>query len=432
MLVDTSKINSNATVAVAVSGGSDSMALLHYLDKASKEKNFSVIALNVEHGIRGKESESDSAFVSEYCKKHNIPLLFYKIDTIKRAKEKKLSVEEAARQLRYECFNDAIDGGKCDYVATAHHMRDNAESVLFNMFRGTGIKGLSGIRDSGKIIRPLIKATKEEIDEYVTKNAIPYVIDSTNLSVNYTRNFIRIKLLPVIKQAFPEAEKSIARLSDIALEQSNYVAEQAKLTVTETARGAEIRLPQHNAILRIAVIYALKACGIEKDWAKIHVDDVISLTAKQTGKLITLPKGVTAKRVYDKIIFSTASDSDEKEKNSAIPFDKGVFVFGQNTLKITETAIPVDFKSGLYIDGDKIPSRSVIRYAKEGDVFTKFGGGSKKLRDYLIDKKIPSDERKQLPVIANDNEVYAIFGIAVSDKVKATAATSRLLKITKE
>lgn len=432
MLVDLSKIHGNATVAVAVSGGSDSMALLHYLNNAAKEKNFSVIALNVEHGIRGIESENDSSFVSEYCKSHNIPLLFYKIDTLKRAKDKKLSVEEAARQLRYECFHSAINNGKCDYVATAHHMRDNTESVLFNMFRGTGIKGLSGIRDSGKIIRPLVKTAKEEIDEYVVKNAIPYVIDSTNLSVNYTRNFIRLKLLPVIKQAFPEAEKSIARLSDIALEQSEYITEQAKRTVIKSEYGAEISLPQHNAVLRIAVIYALKVCGIEKDWAKTHVDDVLSLTEKQTGKLITLPKGVTAKRVYDKIVFFFATKNDSKREKTEIPFKKGSFDFGQNTLMITETAIPSNLKSGLYIDADKIPPDSVIRMAKEGDVFTKFGGGRKKLRDYLIDKKVSSDERKTIPVIANGNEVYAIFGVAISDKVKATAATVRLLKITKE
>ena len=445
MLVDLSKIKRNSTVAVAVSGGCDSMALLHYLNNVSAKKGFSVIAINVEHGIRGKESERDSEFVAEYCKKNSIPVLSYKVNCIEKADKEKLSLEEAARLLRYDCFKKALQDGKCDLVATAHHLRDNAESVLFNLFRGTGVKGLSGIRDSadGKIIRPLVKTPKEDVEAYAAENDLPFVTDSTNLSDEYTRNFIRLNILPQIKKVFPEAERNVARLSDIAYEQSEYLRKQAEKILAATDDGAEISLFPGNAdnaiiadetVLREAVILALKLCGIEKDWEKVHADDVISLTKKQTGKRITLPQGVTATRVYDKIVFRKKRDGTAPAKElfgNRLEFAEGEFGFCGKRLIVSRAEPTTDLKSGFYLDADKLPHDAVIRTPESGDVFVKFGGGTKKLKDYLTDKKIPADERKITPVIAKGNVVYAIFGVAVSENVKADETTERLIKITK-
>ena len=139
-------IDKNDVVAVATSGGSDSMALLHYLHQNSDQLQIKVLALNVEHGIRGQSSVDDSNFVKDYCKENDIPCLTYTVDSLKKAKDDGLSVEQAARTLRYGCFFDAIEKGKCNKVATAHHLKDNFESVLFNLFRGSGLKGLSGIK----------------------------------------------------------------------------------------------------------------------------------------------------------------------------------------------------------------------------------------------------------------------------------------------
>lgn len=437
MLVDLSKIKRNAVVAVAVSGGCDSMALLHYLKKASAKKGFSVIALNVEHGIRGEESERDSLFVADYCKDNSIPLLSYKIDSIKKAQEEKLSLEEAARLLRYDCFKTALKNGNCDVVATAHHLRDNTESVLFNLFRGTGIKGLSGIRDSadGKIIRPLVKTPKEDIEAYAKENDVPFVTDSTNLSEEFTRNYIRLNILPQIKKVFPEIEKNVARLSDIAFGQSEYLRGEAKKILGATDKGAEISLPAEETVLREAVILAMKRCGIDKDWEKAHADAVIALSTKQTGKLINLPRGVTAKRVYDKIVFTAKEGAvtapAENVSLSELKFAEGEFAFCGKKLIVSRADLSSDLKNGLYLDADKIPVGAVIRTPESGDVFVKFGGGRKKLKDYLTDKKIPSDERKTTPVIAKNNVIYAIFGVAVSETVKADETTERLIKITK-
>lgn len=305
MKVDLSKIVSKKqTVAVAVSGGSDSMALLYFMTENAKKYGIKVIALNVEHGIRGKASLSDTEFVKSYCRARNIELLTYSFDALKKAKTDKLSVEQAARVLRYECFFDAIDKGKCDKVATAHHRRDNVESVLLNLFRGTGLKGVSGINANyeDKIIRPFLTVSKEEIIEYMTENAVPYITDETNFSDDYTRNYIRINVLPKIKDAFPEAERSISRFAEIAKAEDDFMDGVAKSAVKVYGDYAEISLPVHPAVFSRAAIIALKKLGIEKDWEKVHIDSVYSLNEKENGATVNLPKNVCAVKEYDKIV----------------------------------------------------------------------------------------------------------------------------------
>ena len=211
MHIDLSKFSiTNQTVGVALSGGGDSMALLHYLLKESKLYNFSIIAINIEHGIRGNDSIKDTEFVINYCKNNGISLLTYSVDCKKYAKENNLSLEQAGRILRYQCFYKAIEENRCDLVATAHHLKDNFESVLFNLFRGTALKGLCGIEQNfeNKIIRPFLSVSKAEIEEYLDANQIPYVVDQTNFCTDYTRNDLRLNVIPEIEKIFPNAQTS--------------------------------------------------------------------------------------------------------------------------------------------------------------------------------------------------------------------------------
>lgn len=309
MKIDLSNIVSkNETIAVAVSGGSDSMALLYYMTENAKKYGIKVVALNIEHGIRGEASKSDSDFVKSYCRSRGIELISYSFDALKKAKTDKLSVEQAARALRYECFFKAIEEGKCDKVATAHHRRDNVESVLLNLFRGTGLKGVAGINAvyEDKIIRPFLTVTKEEIIAYMTENSVPYITDETNFSDDYTRNYIRLNVLPKVKDAFPEVEKSISRFAEIAKIEDDYMDGVAKNAVSEEKdeNTVSIALPLHPAIFNRAVIIALKKVGLEKDWEKVHVDSVYALTEKANGAKINLPKNFIATKEYDKIVFS--------------------------------------------------------------------------------------------------------------------------------
>ncbi len=417
-------------VAVALSGGCDSMALLHLLYEMKSKSKFNLLAINVEHGIRGEQSIKDSQFVKDYCEKHNVELISFSVDCPKYALENKLTLEQAGRILRYQCFEKALQSKKCDLIATAHHLGDNAESVLFNLFRGTALKGLAGIKSNyqDKIIRPLLNCSKEEILEYVTKNEIPYVQDSTNFDDKYTRNFIRLNIIPEIKKIFPQAEKSIMRLSNSVKEDGDFLDNLAQKSIEPSIDGYYLRLPLEPVLIKRATIQILQLLGIEKDWQQSHLNDVVKLSQNSTSKSINLLNKVVAVKEYNRIFFFVA-DSDT-QKNLLLPLTETTFEFYGKKYQIQQLdEIPKNLKDGLYLDKDKVPKTAVIRTKKNGDVFTKFGGGSKKLNDYFTDKKIPSRLRTRIPLLTDGNEIFAIFNLAISDKVKVDKNTKNIIKI---
>ncbi len=430
MNIDLQKfINKGEIIGVALSGGSDSMALLYFLSEQTKFFPFSVVAINVEHGIRGESSKQDSLFVENYCKEKGITLYSYSVDAVKKASEEKLSLEQAARILRYECFNHCLQNKKCDKIATAHHKKDNAESVLFNVFRGTGLKGLAGINENfeNKIIRPFLSIDKQEIDEYIKTHDIPFVTDQTNFCDAYKRNYIRLNILPVIEKAFPDYQDKIYNLSVIAKEEDDFLEELAKEFVIVENNNAFIKLPIKKALFNRACVLCLKGLGVKKDWTKAHIDACYLLTEKENGARLNLLDGVLVIREYDKICFYKEQQSFALN----IPFLEQEFSFNGEAYIIEKVAFAPDLKDGLYIDGDKLPKGATIRTKLDGDLFTKFNGGTKKLNDYLTDKKIPLRVRNTLPLIAFENTVYAIFGVAISDKAKVEKETQTIYKIYK-
>ncbi len=420
-------IKPNQTVAVALSGGSDSMALLHYMLFSREKFQFNVIAINVEHGIRGEKSIFDTEFVKSYCESNSIPLLCYCVDSLKHAKNKKLSIEQSARELRYDCFYKAINSGACDLVATAHHQSDNVETILFNLFRGTGLSGLCGIPETlnGKIIRPLLSVSKAEIDKYIIENKIPFVTDETNLSNAYTRNNIRHKIVPEIIKLFPEAEKSISRFSCIAKTDNEYLESITKSVLNVTKSKVEIKLPCERAILNRAVIIALKSLDVKKDWEKSYADSAVSVAEGKNGVSVNLKGGVKVIKEYDKLVFFKESALEKLE----IPFALGSFNFGNGRINISITEKPQNLTGGFYADLNKIPKTAIVRTKRNGDVFTKFGGGTKKLSDYLTDKKIPLRTRNHIPVIADGNDILAVFGVAISEKIKVDDNTESVIEL---
>lgn len=416
MNIDLSKlVSAGDTIAVALSGGCDSMALLHYMQTNAKKFHIKVIALNVEHGIRGEDSIADTNFVKDYCSSHSIPLVCYSVNCKEYAKEQKLSLEQAGRILRYQCFYDAISKKKCDKIATAHHLDDNVESVLFNLFRGSGIKGVLGITDnySDKIIRPLLSVDKEQIQNYAKINEIPFVTDQTNFDTDYTRNALRLKVIPEIKKIFPQGAKSLYRFTEIAKLEDEYISEQSRKAIAQIDGGFKILLPIHKAIFARACVTILNNLGVEKDYEKKHVDSAYSLIDNKNGSSVNLPQGVVAIREYDGIVLY-----------------KGESKFF--SIKMQEVDFPTDLKSGFFADSDKIPLGAEIRKREEKDLFTKFGGGTKSLGDYLTDKKVPKRIRDSLLVLADGNDVLYISGVAISDKIKVDDSTKNIIKFTQE
>jgi tRNA(Ile)-lysidine synthase len=320
-----------------------------------------------------------------------------------------------------------INDGLADKVATAHHLSDNAESVLFNLFRGTGVKGAVGIESNfnDKIIRPFLQVTTTQIEDYISKHNLKFVTDSTNFDDDYTRNALRHKVLPQIKELFPQAEKSIKRFGEIIKQDNDFIEGVARQTIVADGENFYIPLPCHKAVFSRACIIALNQLGVKKDWGKVHVDDAFSLTQKQNGASINLPHGVVAVKEYDKITFYKPQTPADK----CLKLELGTFDFCGKTIQIKSASKGVDLKSGLFVDFDKIPKSAIIRTVKQGDEFTKFGGGTKSLNDYFTDVKLALRLRTTTPIIVDGNTVYAIFGVGISELAKVDKNTKTIVEL---
>ena len=404
-------VYANRHICVAVSGGRDSMALLNFIYTHMREFGITLSALNCDHKIRGEASARDSAFVADWCRKRDIPLMRFEWD-FDGAK-----TEQAARIWRRECYRAALEGG-ADFVATAHHMNDNAETVLFNLARGSAVAGLAGICDGEKIIHPLISCTREEIDAYIVGNGIEYVDDETNFSDGYTRNKIRHNVLPELEKAVPGAVGNIYRLSRLAADDEKYfdrvIEERGILRITPF--GAEISLCE-SVIFKRAALKAIKYFN-RKDYTAEHLQNLYLLASGEKNKKFEF-LGLTAYGGGSKIVITQKCGCEE------ITFAKynGDNFCGQRL--IVSSAAQCEGKV-LRFDLNAVPENAVIRFKRDGDKFKKFGGGTKSLGDYLTDKKIPLWVRDRIPLIAEGAEVLAVCGVEISDAIKITEKTKNI------
>ena len=415
------KIDKNLTIGVAVSGGVDSMVMLNLL----KDSGAKIIAINIEHGIRGAVSKRDSKFVRNYCKRHEIECLSYNVNSPEYAVEKNISVELAARTLRYEIFDALLADGIVDVIALAHHLNDQVETVLMRMFRGTGIKGLRGIVDRPGYIHPMLNFTKAEIREYASAHRIPYKEDATNFDSEYTRNYIRHEIIPHIKTRFAGFEYSVAKLAKAAEELEDFLLDSIpEVKVEENSASLPITtLELHPAIAKKTIAETLRLVGCEKDVEFTHLESLLSLKDSPNGARINLPFGYDAYRAYDEL---KIIKREEKSYYECLFDVRGRYEFGGFIYSFSETD---SVKKGLSFDLDKIPVGAVVRTRKEGDKFKRYGGGTKSLSDYLTDKKIPLYMRDKLLLIAKDSVVYAVLGVEVADEVKIDENTEKIYLI---
>lgn len=406
------KLDLTAKYVLAVSGGVDSMTMLHMFSSLSPRPDFCVVTVN--HNIR-RNAQEDCDFVESYCRQLGVVCRKVFVDVPRYADERKISEETAARILRYDAF-DKLD---CDYVCLAHHTGDNAETVLMHILRGSGAQGATGIRKrNGKYIRPLLDMTREQIEEYARKNGVPYVHDATNDETKYTRNFIRHKVLPLLTQLNPNAESNIARFAENIAEDCDYLDSLVDVSKVDFGAGYA-RIPtellqQPKPLSSRTVIKALNRLGVSKDIEKAHIEALIDLSYGVGGRRIDLPFGFTAYCDYDFVTVEFAKETPINEFE--IPFCVGKTVTSAGVVEISKTP----YEGALSFDKNKLPADAVFRLKRQGDVFTKFGGGSKSLKKYLIDKKVPQRLRNGLILIASGNEAYVICGVEISDKVKVT------------
>lgn len=436
-IINNGLIKKGEVIGVGVSGGTDSMALLHYLHSISDELDFEVVGVHIDHNIRENSSE-DASFVLNYCRENGIRAYKFKVDVPKLAQERGVSLEVAARDARYGVFDALVKKCAVDKIAIAHHMSDQAETILLNLFRGTGISGARGmdlIRD-GIYIRPMLFTEKSQILKYIDDNQIPFVEDYTNADTTFSRNYIRNEILPLIMKRWPSVIEKLVSFSKACYDDDEYINNQ----IIEDAFILEekmVKIPNSyflypNAIVSRMIFKALRQIGVNKDIERKHVELIKDLALDgKNGAKIDLPLNVTAIKEYD---YLTILNKEKEKIELNLPFNKTtefyVKGFGNITIKKTRST---KLESGeLLLDGKKIPKEAIWRFKETGDVFEKFGGGTKKLKDYFIDKKVPARLRAITPVLAVGKEILAIAGVEVSEKVKVDSNSTSVLKISVE
>lgn len=422
-------------ICVAVSGGADSVALLHYLKAQSSHYGFSLSAVHCQHGIRGQASLDDKAFVIKLCNEWNIPLFLFDEDCPMRAKDKKESLETTARNFRRESFISLIKEKKADYIATAHHLGDEAETVLLHLARGAGLSGARGIQPQSEFyIRPFLAWSKEQILAYIGEHGLSYRTDESNFCLDATRNKIRLQVLPLLEEIIPSAKENIAKFAQKALEDDTFLYELSDKLITRQGDSYLLSFHDEKPLFYRATLTILKSLGLTQDYTTKHLESAYALQYLERGAKAHLPKNIRLEKTEKGILFTMQTEEptiipNNTEKSFALDGFDG----GRYAVKI-ETAVAQESANGwrvLRFDKDKLPKDAVFRFRKDGDEIEKFGGGTKSLKKFFNERKIPVRERSYLPLIASSEtgEVYAVCGVEIADKIKTTEDTKSVLYI---
>lgn len=418
-------ISSNERVLTAISGGADSVALLHVL----KGLGYNVCAAHINHMIRGEEALRDECFVVDLCRELDIPLLVYKKNCPEYAADHKLSLEEAARILRYEALESARLAFDCQKIATAHTQSDNIETMLMRLIRGSSSYGLRGIDiKRGHIIRPLLHLSREDIESYVQKHNLSYVTDGTNKDMAYLRNRVRHMLLPELAASYnPNIRASLARLSKSLKTDADYFAAEVRKHYTEFVTAfndgdgaiisADAAKRLHPAILERLIRYCVEVVAdSDKDFDHVHTMMVKELFDKTSGKKVHLTKGLTAANSFGDI----AIYKEKPPISAEIPLGPGDFIQAGETddfisLSSEPLTKPPNLKenfikacAGVFIC-DKMYDGAIIRGRKDGDLINKPCGRTVKLKDFLIERRVPVYMRDNIYVVACGSTVFMVL-----------------------
>ena len=444
-------IKSGDRILAAVSGGADSVCMLHILNRLKSSMGFELFCAHLNHGLRGEAAGNDEKFVAKLCGEIGVKFFAKKVDVNELAKAEKLTVEEAGRKARYDFFGELSQKHKLNKIATAHNQNDNAETVLMRIIRGTGIDGLSGIphtREDG-VIRPVLDISRSEIEEYCQKYNLEFCTDATNADNDYTRNKIRNQLIPYIEKEFnPGLCDALSRLSETATEDSDFLDGYAKRLYARLANPMpskkpvalhidSLKLLEKSVAVRIVRLAAAEAVKDIK-LSKTHIDDIFKLINNETGSSIDLPQGLNAGISYGWLTFTTEQDSvvtdNAGEFFVAVIVGESVFVESIGKEISFEEVNAKEYKCAIneiMADLDKIGNQPLfLRSRRNGDRIIWFPDGrTKKIKNVFIDEKIPKNDRNKIPLLCTGDEVVAIVGSRVSEKYKVTKDTERALVI---
>lgn len=431
-------------IIAGVSGGADSVCLFLFLKRLRGEIPFTLSVLHVEHGIRGEESRADARFVTELCAESNVPCKVVPVNAPAYAKEQGLSLEEAARDLRYRAFytarQEALAGAEDGRVriAVAHNRNDQAETVLFHLIRGSSIKGLNGMDPvQNELIRPLLAVQRGQIEAYLNAQGVSFRNDGTNEDEAYARNKIRHTVLPALEEINAGAVPHIAAAADDLAQVQAYLTEEterAKEAILE--RGGHLLIKREefyrtSPFLRQRVLYdaLCEVCGSRRDITREHVAALSGLMENQSGRQLSLPCDVNAQRIYQGIRLVRLR-TGVKRMTGGKREEELSTLFTQRIFPTREAGDIPKKKYTKWFDYDKIGNDLQIRTRRSGDYLVVDGSGAKKsLKKYFIDEKIPGEERGAVPLLCDGSHVLWVVGYRVSAYYKVTAGTKQVLEV---
>lgn len=408
-LSDFKMLGDNDKVIVALSGGADSVALLHTLNSIKEKYNLTLYACHVNHNLRGNESVRDENFVKALCDELHIELFVKSVDILSLSKERKQSVELCGRNVRYEFF-DELSRTLDAKIATAHTASDNVETVLYNLSRGTSLTGLCGIKPMrDNIIRPLIFCTREEVENYCSENGLNYVTDSTNLTDDYTRNNIRHNAVPVLKSINPDLCDSVSRmccdLTEIKAFLDDISEKEIKNCETEYGYSCEKLLQLDSAVLKNSLYIIAKRSSCELTHR--HVELIAQ--ALKTCASVDLPDGMRAVCKQGVLRITKQESTDEHFETAIAQCEMFEYISAEEIKNVNKNFL------NDCISCDIIDEKTVVRHKKEGDTFTFFERGvTKSLKKLFNELKIPAEKRSSLLVVANGSKVLWIEGVGTS------------------
>ena len=436
-------------IVIGLSGGPDSMALLYVLLDIKKEMDFNLHIAHVNHGVRGREALEDEKFVESLAEELSLPYYSKTVNMDEYAKKEGLSSEEAGRKLRYGFFREILSKVGKGKIAVAHNKNDQAETLLMRFFRGTGIDGLRGMEYINEdIIRPILGIKRNEIEKYLLDRNIKSRLDKTNLETIYNRNKIRLELIPYIEKNYnPNIINTLWRTSKVVSTDSEFLEEYTrkaynklvkKKTIHSIILNGELFLEEHKSIQqRLVRNCILDINGNLQGFTEKHISDVLKLFLERgTGKSIDLIYNIIAKTSYEDFIIEKKEEANNKDFLYKIEIEGTTYV-DEFDYKLKTKVIDVKKaninKRDRFIkcfDYDKIIGSLYIRNRKNGDRFTPYGmKGSKKIKDYFIDEKVPKDERDKIPLIIDEENILWVVGYRSSDLYKVTADTKNILVI---
>jgi tRNA(Ile)-lysidine synthase len=417
-------------ILLAVSGGSDSMCMADLFLKSGK--SFAIAHCNFQ--LRGEESDKDEALVRDWALVHSIPLYTVRFDTAQKMEEWKKGVQETARILRYEWFEQIREEHKYACIATAHNANDNVETVLINLFKGTGISGLHGIQlKNNAIIRPLLFAEKAEILQYVSDTQVPFREDASNDTDNYLRNAVRHHIVPVAKEWFHDAVKhvndTVERLGEVELLYNKAIEQERKKLLEK--RGNDYYIP----VLKLNKRDALNTLCYELfkpfGFTSAQVPQIISLLSSESGHYISSATHRVIRNRDFLIVTHVSQQHSDFIQIDGLPSAVHTAHHSYSFKEEDKPAVIPGSASVALIDNAKLQTPLILRRWKQGDYFYPLGMGmkKKKISKYFIDQKIPLHEKENVWVLESNKRIVWITGMRLDERFKITDKTTKVLRI---